>query len=46
MNTPQKISNERKQVLLLALARGEQAIAENRIYSHTQAKEKLSRWLK
>ena len=32
--------------LLEGLARGETAIIENRIYTNTQAKEKLSKWLK
>jgi len=32
--------------LLEGLARGETAVIENRIYTNTQAKEKLSKWLK
>jgi prevent-host-death family protein len=32
--------------LLEGIARGETAILENRIYSHSEAKEKMSKWLK
>ncbi len=32
--------------ILEGIARGEAAILENRIFSHTQAKEKMSKWLK
>jgi prevent-host-death family protein len=32
--------------ILEGIARGEMAIWENRTYSHTEAKDKLSRWLK
>ncbi|HEY8158819.1 MAG TPA: type II toxin-antitoxin system Phd/YefM family antitoxin [Methylobacter sp.] len=32
--------------LLEGIARGETAILENRTYSHTEAKEKMSKWLK
>ncbi|WP_167369169.1 hypothetical protein [Phytopseudomonas punonensis] len=45
MNIPPKKRDGRRQELLLALARGEQAIVENRIHSHAQAKKKLGRWL-
>ena len=32
--------------ILEGLARGETAILEGRVYSHTEAKEKLRKWLK
>ncbi len=32
--------------ILEAIARGEAAVAENRTYTHAEAKEKLSKWLK
>jgi len=32
--------------ILEGLARGETAILEGNVYSHTEAKEKLSKWLK
>jgi len=32
--------------ILEGLARGETAILEGRVYSHTEAKEKLGKWLK
>ncbi|MFB4370679.1 MULTISPECIES: hypothetical protein [unclassified Pseudomonas] len=45
MNITPKKRDERRQELLSALARGEQAIVENRIHSHAQAKKRLGRWL-
>ena len=32
--------------ILEGLARGETAIVEDRTYTHTEAKEKMSKWLK
>lgn len=32
--------------ILEGLARGEKAVQENRIYSHSEAKEKMDKWLK
>jgi len=32
--------------LLEGIARGETAILENRTYSHSEAKEKMNKWLK
>ena len=32
--------------ILEGLARGEKAVQENRTYSHSEAKEKMDRWLK
>jgi prevent-host-death family protein len=32
--------------ILEGLSRGETAILENRIYTHAEAKEKMSKWLK
>jgi prevent-host-death family protein len=32
--------------ILEGIARGETAVLENRVYSETEAKEKLSKWLK
>lgn len=32
--------------ILEGLARGETAIQEGRVYSHTEAKKKLNKWLK
>ena len=32
--------------ILEGLSRGESAILEGRVYSHTEAKEKLNKWLK
>ncbi|MEO5811708.1 MAG: type II toxin-antitoxin system Phd/YefM family antitoxin [Rhodanobacter sp.] len=37
---------ERRMVILEAIARGEQAVAEGRVVSHAQARKRLSRWLK
>jgi len=32
--------------ILEGIARGETAILENRIYNHSETKEKMSKWLK
>lgn len=37
---------QRRMSLLEGIARGEQAVAEGRIASHEQAKDRLARWLK
>ncbi|GAW85418.1 conserved hypothetical protein [Bathymodiolus platifrons methanotrophic gill symbiont] len=37
---------QNRMVILDGLARGEMAIIENRIYTQTEAKEKMSKWLK
>lgn len=37
---------QQRMAVLEGIARGEQAIAEGRVASHTQAKKRLSRWLK
>ena len=37
---------QRRMQILQGLSRGETAILENRTYSHTEAKEKMSKWLK
>jgi len=37
---------QRRMQILKGLSRGETAILENRTYSHTEAKEKMSKWLK
>jgi prevent-host-death family protein len=37
---------ENRMQILEGLARGEMAILENRIYTQTEAKEKMSKWLK
>lgn len=37
---------QQRMAVLEGIARGEQAIAEGRVVSHTQAKKRLSRWLK
>jgi len=39
-------ANKRRMQLLEGLARGEKAFSEGRIISHTEAKKKMSRWLK
>lgn len=39
-------ANRRRMQLLEGLARGEKAFSEGRIISHTEAKKKMSRWLK
>ena len=36
----------RRMALLEGIARGERAVAEGRVVSHTQARSRLSRWLK
>jgi len=33
-------------IILEGLARGEAAIQDNRVYSQTEAREKMSKWLK
>lgn len=35
-----------RMTILEGLTRGEKAVQENRIYSHSQAKEKMDKWLK
>ncbi len=35
-----------RMVILEGLARGETAIQENRVYSQTEAREKMNKWLK
>ncbi len=37
---------QQRMTLLEGIARGEQAIAENRVVTHAQAQTRLSRWLK
>lgn len=37
---------QRRMSVLEGIARGEQAVAEGRITSHEQAKDRLARWLK
>jgi len=37
---------QRRMQILKGLSRGETAILENRTYSHTEAKEKMGKWLK
>lgn len=37
---------QQRMTVLEGIARGEQAIAEGRIATHTQAKKRLARWLK
>ena len=37
---------QNRMVILDGLARGETAILENRIYTQTEAKEKMGKWLK
>ncbi|MCU7837708.1 MAG: type II toxin-antitoxin system Phd/YefM family antitoxin [gamma proteobacterium symbiont of Taylorina sp.] len=37
---------QKRMQILKGLSRGETAILENRTYNHTQAKEKMSKWLK
>jgi len=39
-------ANKRRMQLLEGLARGEKAFSEGRILSHSEAKKKMSRWLK
>jgi prevent-host-death family protein len=35
-----------RMAILEGIARGEVAVQEGRVYSHAQAKEKMSKWLK
>jgi prevent-host-death family protein len=37
---------KRRMTLLEGIARGERAIEEGRVLSHTQAKQRMARWLK
>ena len=37
---------QNRMAILEGLARGEKALRENRIYTHAEAKEKMSEWLK
>ncbi len=37
---------QRRMQILEGLSRGETAILENRTYNHSEAKEKMSKWLK
>ena len=37
---------QNRMAILEGLARGEKAVQENRIYTHTEAKEKMGKWLK
>ena len=37
---------QQRMAVLEGIARGEQAIAEGRIVTHTQAKKRFARWLK
>ena len=37
---------QQRMAILEGIARGEQAIAEGRMATHTQAKKRLARWLK
>jgi prevent-host-death family protein len=37
---------QQRLALLEGIARGEQAIAEGRVVTHTQARKRLARWLK
>lgn len=37
---------EQRMAILEGIARGEQAVAEGRVASHAQAKQRLARWLK
>ena len=39
-------ANQKRMNLLEGIARGEQAIAGDRVYSNEQAKSKFSKWLK
>ncbi|CAA6689571.1 MULTISPECIES: type II toxin-antitoxin system Phd/YefM family antitoxin [unclassified Lentimonas] len=39
-------AKERRMKLLEGLARGEKAFSEGRVLSHSEAKQKMSRWLK
>ena len=37
---------KRRKSILEGIARGEQDIHENRVFSHAEAKQRMSRWLK
>ena len=37
---------QQRMAILEGIARGEQALAEGRVATHTQAKKRLARWLK
>jgi prevent-host-death family protein len=37
---------QQRMMLLEGVARGEMAVAEGRVVSHTQAKDRMARWLK
>ena len=37
---------QQRMVVLEGIARGEHAVAEGRVATHTQAKKRLARWLK
>ena len=37
---------QQRMTILEGIARGEQALAESRVATHTQAKKRLARWLK
>jgi prevent-host-death family protein len=37
---------QQRMMLLEGIARGEMAVAEGRVVSHTQAKDRMARWLK
>ena len=37
---------QQRMAILDGIARGEQALAEGRVATHTQAKKRLARWLK
>ncbi|HMM68584.1 MAG TPA: type II toxin-antitoxin system Phd/YefM family antitoxin [Dokdonella sp.] len=37
---------QQRMTLLEGIARGEQAVAEGRVFTHAQARARLSRWLK
>ncbi|CAA6679227.1 MULTISPECIES: type II toxin-antitoxin system Phd/YefM family antitoxin [unclassified Lentimonas] len=39
-------AKEKRMKLLEGLARGEKAFSEGRVLSHSEAKQKMSRWLK
>ena len=39
-------AREKRMRLLEGLARGEKAFSEGRVLSHTEAKKKMSRWLR
>ncbi len=39
-------AKERRMQLLEGLARGEKAFSEGRVFSHNEAKKKMSRWLR